>query len=232
MKTRLILICVISSLLALIMVFGVIAAGEQFNQEVMSDQTTWLGQIAESKYLTDPPAIGLVTEVGGLADKGYNWLSYQGLLQAENDFGVVGTVYTPTSSADYEYELQQCVNEGNELCISVGFTMAGATMNVAANNPGTKFAILDHEWESYPGNLRGVRFAEDEVGYMAGTLAGLMTESDVVGDIGGPSFVPAVVSFVEATEMERSVPTRRSMCFSNTRMHLTIQTRGRWLRKR
>ena len=197
MKTRLFLICVISSVLALIMVFGVVAAGQKYSQEARFDQTFHLSRITEDDNRLDSLAIGLVTEVGGLADKGWSWLSYQGLLQAEIDFGVVGTVYTPTNPAGYEYKLQQCVNEGNELCISVGFTMADATMNVATNNPGTKFAILDYGWESYPGNLRGVHFAEDEVGYMAGTLAGLMTESDVVGDIGGPSYVSAVVSLVE-----------------------------------
>ena len=50
----------------------------------------------------DPVAVGLVTDEATLADMGWNWLAYQGLLRAEAELGVVGTVYTSTSGADYE----------------------------------------------------------------------------------------------------------------------------------
>jgi basic membrane lipoprotein Med (substrate-binding protein (PBP1-ABC) superfamily) len=132
-----------------------------------------------------PVKVGLVTDDGTLADKGYNWLSYQGLLRAENELDVEGAVYTSTSSADYGPNLQQCVDDGNSLCISVGFFTGQAISGTAAANPGTSFAIVDFLFEDYPSNLRGMGFAPEGVGYLAGTLAGLMTESGVIGGVGG-----------------------------------------------
>lgn len=141
-------------------------------------------------------AAGLVTDVGGVNDMGFNWLSYQGLLRAQSELGVAGTVYTSTSPADYEPNLQQCVADGNDLCISVGFFTEDAIWKVAAANPDTRFAIVDVSRETYPDNLRGMTFAADELGYLAGTLAGLMTQSDVVGSVAGMQ-IPPVEAFVE-----------------------------------
>lgn len=141
--------------------------------------------------------VGLVTDVGGLNDMSFNWLSYQGLLRAESELGVVGTVYTSTTEADYETNLNQCAMDGNDLCISVGFLTSGAIMNAAETYTNTNFAIVDVAFENYPGNLRGIIFASDEAGYLAGTLAGLMTKSDVIGDIGGME-IPPVTDFTES----------------------------------
>ncbi len=141
-------------------------------------------------------SVGLIPDESGVGDMSFNWMAYQGLLRAETDLGVVGSVYTPTGPADYAAKIQQCVDDGNVLCVSVGFSMSDATWAAAAANPGVDFAIGDGTWESYPENLRGVTYASEQVGYLAGTLAGLMTGSDVVGGVGGME-IPPVVAFLE-----------------------------------
>lgn len=141
-------------------------------------------------------AVGLVPSESGVNDQGYNQLAYEGLLRAETSLGVTGSVYTPTGESEYEAKLQECVDAGNDLCISVSFMMADATRNIANANPGTLFAIAESEEPSPPDNLRGIMFASDEAGYLAGTLAGLMTESDMVGGVGGMQ-IPAVEAFLE-----------------------------------
>jgi len=145
---------------------------------------------------TEEVGVGLVTDEATLVDMSLNWFSYQGLLRAESELGVVGTVYTSTSSADYEPNLQQCADDGNDLCISVGLLTAEAISNTAPANPGTYFAIVDVEFEDYALNLRGIWFAVEEAGYLAGTLAGLMTQSDMVGGVGGMQ-IPVVEAFLE-----------------------------------
>ena len=130
--------------------------------------------------------VGLVTDENGLADQAWNWTSYQGLLRAENELGIVGKVYDSNSSADYEPNLQQCVNDGNNLCISIGAGMANATWNKAQANPTVDFAIVDFAWNSgYPTNLRGIDFKMNEAGFLAGTLAALLIGNNEVGVIGG-----------------------------------------------
>jgi basic membrane protein A len=146
-------------------------------------------------------SVGLVPDVGGIDDLSFNWSAYQGLLRAENELGVAGTVYTPTGSTQSEYEsaLQECITESNDLCIAVGFGMADAALSKANANPDTLFAIIDVTYDTYPDNLRGITFASDEAGYLAGTLAGMMSVSDVIGAVGGMQ-IPPVELFVDAYE--------------------------------
>ena len=87
------------------------------------------------------------------------------------------------------------MDEGNALCIGVTFFMADAISEVAAANAGTYFAIVDTTFESYGPNVRGLIFPPEEAAYLAGTLAGLMTESGVVGGIGGWQ-IPSVEAFL------------------------------------
>jgi basic membrane protein A len=138
-------------------------------------------------------AVGLVPDTAGLSDMAFNWLSYQGLLRAENELGIAGSVYTSTSDADYGPNLQKCVDDGNALCISVGFFTAEAIQMAATANPTVAFGLVDVELESYPANLRSMTFAADQAGYLAGTLAGLMSQSDVVGAVGGLEIPPVTV---------------------------------------
>ena len=144
---------------------------------------------------TGSTSVGLVSNRPVVDDQGFVWMSHQGLLRAETELGVNGTLYTSTNSAQYQPNLQQCSDDGNDLCISVGFEMADATLSAAQANTNTHFAIVDFSWDSYPDNLRGIVFAADEAGYLAGTLAGLMTDSDLIGVIGGAP-IPRVDQFV------------------------------------
>jgi len=77
------------------------------------------------------------------------------------------------------------VDDGNDLCISVGILTMDAISTTAAANPGVHFACVDCAWNSTPANLRGMQFDEKEAGYLAGALAGLISQSDVVGAVGG-----------------------------------------------
>ncbi len=141
--------------------------------------------------------IGLISDVGGFDDGGFNWMAQQGLLRAESELGIDSTLYESDSSDDYEELLQLCADEGNVLCISVGFLMGDATLAAAVNNPATHFAVIDFTYDGiYPENLRGMMFAPEQAAYLAGTLVGLMTESDVAGAVGGME-IPPVQAFME-----------------------------------
>jgi basic membrane protein A len=141
-------------------------------------------------------SVGMVTDTGGLSGNPFNWLAYQGLMRAEGELGVAGTVYTSTAPADFEPNLNQCVGDGNDLCLSIGWGSSVAVQAVAESSPATDFAIVDAEFATYTNNLRGIIFDTEQVGYLAGTLAGLMSESDVVGSVGGME-IPPVTAFVE-----------------------------------
>ncbi len=140
--------------------------------------------------------VGLVTDIGGLNDHGFNHLSYQGLLQAESQLGVKGTVLQSTSGSDYVPNLTRLAQAGNKLVIAVGFLMAAPLQQVATKYPNVHFAIIDSPGGTAPDtakNIEGIDFAEQQAGYPAGYLTGLYLKSKgykTASTVGGQSIPP------------------------------------------
>jgi basic membrane protein A len=139
--------------------------------------------------------VGLVTDIGGLNDRGFNSLANQGLERAADELGVETRVLESKSDADYIPNLSQLADDGYDLIISVGFLMGEATQKAAQEYPDTNFAIIDFAYEKAEPNLQGLVFKEQEVGYLVGYLAGLKTETGVVSTVGGQK-IPPVDRFI------------------------------------
>jgi basic membrane protein A len=143
--------------------------------------------------------VGLVTDIGGLNDHGFNHLSYEGLQQAESQLGVKGTVLQSNSGADYVPNLSRLAAAGNKLVIAVGFLMAQPLEQVAKQYPKTHFAIIDSPGGTAPdtaSNIEGIDFAEQEAGYPAGYLTGLYLKAHhytEASSVGGQSIPPVTL---------------------------------------
>jgi basic membrane protein A len=149
---------------------------------------------------TEAPAgsdirVCLVTDIGGLNDRGFNSLANQGLERAASELGVETRVLESQSDADYVPNLSECATQGYNLIISVGFLMGQATEEAAGQFPDTTFAIIDFAYEAPAENLQGLVFKEQETGYLVGYLAGLVTESNTVSSVGGQK-IPPVDRFI------------------------------------
>jgi basic membrane protein A and related proteins len=141
--------------------------------------------------------IGMVTDVGGLNDRGFNHLAYVGMLQAQKRLGVSIRVAESRSPADYIPNLAAFARQGYDLVLGVGYTEIGAMGAVAKRFPKTRFAIVDvanGDLAGKPKNALGLLFHEEQVGYLAGYLAGLETKRlpgrDVVSSVAGEKQPP------------------------------------------
>src|SRR3954469_301238 len=141
--------------------------------------------------------IGLVTDIGGLNDRGFNHLSYVGLQRAQSELGVTQRVYQAHSTQEYVPNLSTFARQKYDLTIGVGFTEATAIDTAATNFPDSKFAIVDVDQSTEPHkpkNLLGLLFKEQETGYLVGYLAGLEEKRrpgpDVIGSVGGQKQPP------------------------------------------
>src|SRR5436309_1457287 len=141
--------------------------------------------------------IGLVTDVGGLNDRGFNHLSYVGLQRAGRELGVQTRVFQAKSTQEYVPNLSTFARQGYDLTIGVGFTEATAIDTAATSFPNSNFAIVDVDQTiepSKPKNLLGLLFKEQETGYLVGYLAGLEEKRrpgpDVIGSVGGQKQPP------------------------------------------
>jgi basic membrane protein A and related proteins len=145
----------------------------------------------------EPLRVGLVTDIGGLHDRGFNQLSYAGLKRAEAKLGVDGRVVLSKQNADYVPNLASLARQGYDLVIAVGFLMSDAVDSVAPKFPKTRFAIIDVDQGSLkhkPKNVRGLIFREQEGGYLIGYLAGLVAKQQggeqIVGVVAGIKIPP------------------------------------------
>jgi basic membrane protein A len=140
--------------------------------------------------------VGLVTDIGGLNDHGFNHLAYLGLQRAIAQLGIKGRVLTSSSGADYLPNLTTLARQGYNLVIPVGFLMADATDTVAKAFPTTKFAMVDSDAtleKGDPKNIEGLLFQEQQAGYLAGYLAGLYAKKHgftTISSVGGQKIPP------------------------------------------
>ncbi len=180
--------------LLLIAALSVTAAGGGGDDDEEAEEPAATGEAPEE----EPEAalrVCLITDIGGLNDRGFNSLANQGLEQAASELGVETRVLESRSDADYIPNLSECANQGYDLIFSVGFLMGEATQQAAQQFPDTTFAIVDFAYEDAESNLQGLVFREQETGYLVGYLAGLVTESNTVSSVGGQK-IPPVDRFI------------------------------------
>jgi len=143
-------------------------------------------------------SVGLVTDVGGLNDRSFNFLANQGLQRAESQLGVRGRVLSSKSGGDYVPNLSTLAQQHYDLVIGVGFPMAKAMEQVANRFPDVRFAIIDSSqaaMKTKPQNVRGLLFEEQEAGYLVGYLAGLLERQQAgakqtISSVGGQKIPP------------------------------------------
>ena len=149
--------------------------------------------------------VGLVTDVGKLSDKSFNFDSFNGVLdaQADSSLCVQGKAIESSVEADYPKNIQTFLDAGYDMIVTVGFKLGDATIKAAKANPNVKFAMVDFAdfaelgKPTHPANLVGLTFKEDQPGFLAGALAGLMTQTNVIGAVAGLVTVPPVVNYVK-----------------------------------
>jgi basic membrane protein A and related proteins len=149
--------------------------------------------------------VGLVTDVGKLSDKSFNFDSYKGVqdAQADSSLCVQGKAIESSVESDYPKNIGQFVDQKYDMIVTVGFKLGDATIAAAKANPNIKFVMVDFADfadKTTPANLVGLLFKEDQPGFLAGALAGLLTKSNVIGAVAGLQTVPPVVHYVQGYE--------------------------------
>ena len=151
-----------------------------------------------------PLRVGLVAEPGSLTDNGYNQSSVAGLAAAAaaapDCFTTDGVA--PKTVDDAAGDIKGYADAGYDVVVGVGQQLGDSLGDVAALYPAVKFIDVDgapgptHD-ATWAVNGESLFFAEDQQGYIAGTLAALLSKTHTVGVVGGLLLVPQVESSVE-----------------------------------
>lgn len=130
-------------------------------------------------------SIGMVTDTGGVNDQSFNQSAWEGLQRAEEELGIKVGYLESQQEADYAPNLEQLYDYDNDLIWGIGYMMADAILDAAKTNPDQIYAIIDNAYENTPDNLIGVLFKAEQASFLVGYIAGKMTETGIVGFVGG-----------------------------------------------
>ena len=183
---------IIALLLAVVMVFGLAACG---GSEATNDS-------GEKTY-----KVAFILNCS-ISDGGWGTACYSELVAAVERNANWEMAYTDNLSQDgyYDAMVAYC-NEGFDLIYAPGGEYTDAVMQVAAEYPDVAFAQLNGSVDSPAaapnGNVSSLLPDAQQIGWIAGALAGLMTESGTVAFIGGMELTTTLAKyegFVEAAK--------------------------------
>lgn len=151
---------------------------------------------------------GFVTDVGEIDDGSFNQAGWEGVQQAGEENGAKVDFIETKDAKDYAANMQLFLDDGYDVIVTSGFGMGAATEEAARANPDTYFIGVDQfqAWEfdgddsTNVANLTGLIFHEDVSGFLAGALAAMLTETNIIAGVYGTDLVPPVVAFKEGYE--------------------------------
>jgi basic membrane protein A len=126
----------------------------------------------------EPLRIGMVADTNGVFDRSFNQLAYAGVRSAALRLGARIDVRASPTALSYEPNLRFMAQQGYDLIIAIGPAEAQALAAVARDYPAVRFAIVGDSYAAAPlgrlPNVLGLVFKQQEAGYLAGYLAGLV----------------------------------------------------------
>ena len=138
----------------------------------------------------------MVSDSGGFDDKSFNQTSYDGLKKAEQDLGISTGEVESNAPSEFEDNINSLVQQNCNIITTVGFLLGDATEAAAKANPDVDFSIVDFAYEKPSDNLKGLLFNTEEPSFLAGYLAAGVSETGVVGTLGGLN-IPSVTGFMD-----------------------------------
>lgn len=172
---------ILAMLLAVVMAFGLcaVAAADGLTADEIPDEMT----SADGKY-----QIAFVTDVGQLKDKSFNQGTYDGVKTYAANAGKSYKYYQPAggdqATDDDRYAAMKLAAEnGAEVIVAAGFMQGNALAQAAAEFTNVKFVFIDG-WALGMDNVAGIRFQEEQCGFLAG-YAAVMDGYTALGFCGG-----------------------------------------------
>jgi basic membrane protein A len=162
----------------------------------------------------DALLIGGVTDVGQLEDKSFNEGGWCGTIAGATAVGGHAEVIVTEDPADYQQNMSTFIEQDYDVIVTYGFALGNDTAIAAKANPDVQFIGLDQSIcvdeagdpdptftcagdaaELLP-NYQGLVFAEAQAGYLAGIVAATISETGVIGAVGGIESIPPVKFYI------------------------------------
>lgn len=137
----------------------------------------------EDETDAEPIRVALVLD-NAIDDQGWNQAGYEGLLAIEEQFENVEIAFSEEIPIpDMERALRDYASQGYDFIILHSSIAKDAAINTATDYPEIMFLWTDGD--TTMDNLAVIRPLAHEASYLAGLIAGSMTETGIIGMVGG-----------------------------------------------
>lgn len=175
---------VFALVLAAALSLSLAACGSGSTAPVASGGASGSGAAASGGASTASYKVAMVCD-SSISDGGWGAACYNAMVSAAADLGWETAYADSVAQSDYASSITSYCDLGYNMIFLPGNQYSDATVQVAKDYPDICFAVLNGA-ESLPtDNITSILPDADEIGYMAGALAGLMTKTNVLGFIGG-----------------------------------------------
>lgn len=128
---------------------------------------------------------------GPINDQGWNASAYNGLVKIEEVLGATIAYAENLALSDNEDQFRAYAEAGFDIVFGHGYTFIDAAFKVAGDYPDTKFLLTSSAVTQDP-NIGSVSDDGLQKGFIGGVVAGILTESNKIGYIGGMEIPPIV----------------------------------------
>ena len=178
---------VIALVLSALMVTGLVGCGSDNNSSTSEESTL---------------KVGMVTDTGTIDDKSFNQGTWEGIKEAEKEFGLETTFMQPNGESESSYltEIQNLYDSGYKFIVTPGYKFETAIYKAQSQYEDAKFVLIDGEpndgKDNYlvADNTVAIYFAEEQSGFIAGVAAAVELKTGDFGFIGGME-IPSVKKF-------------------------------------
>jgi basic membrane protein A len=141
----------------------------------------------------DAFCVGLVTTyTGKVTDKSFDQSAWEAVQRAENELDAEVHYIETVNTKDYAKNIAAFGEENYDVIVTVGSGAATATLDAAALYPETDFIAVDQFQQEAVDGVAGLIFPEDQLGFLAGALAAMMSESHQIGAVCASDGIPAI----------------------------------------
>ena len=162
-----------------VLIIGLLAIGSMLGCQNMRE--------ASKDIYTPEPEIFKVGMLlpGSISDQGWNALAHDGLKAIEAELGAEVNYVESLTPADWEADFRAYAMEGYNLIFGHGFEYQEAAIAVAQDYPEIVFITSAGASGTIRQNVSPIVFRLEQATYLLGMIAGLMTQTDKVGMVGG-----------------------------------------------
>ena len=178
---------IVALVLSALMVTGLVGCGSDNNSSTSGEGTL---------------KVGMITNSGTIDDKSFNQGTWEGIKEAEKEFGLETNYMQPAgeTEANYLTEIQNLYDSGYKFILTPGYKFETAIYKAQDQYKDTKFVLIDGEPNDGNGNYSiadntvAIYFAEEQSGFIAGVASAVQLQSGDFGFMGGME-IPSVKKF-------------------------------------